>query len=323
MKDKLIKGQIFKNYKAICEWLNVKPTNGKGKEYHLKEFERYCKYYKEGHKYIIDEVYETPLIKIENRGGNNNKYNGLLDDLIVESLLSTKENYIRGSFTKIFCNHIPLLSENFKYFTNTNIDDLVTEHNTTTALFNLYYTKTRNKIDSSFVSALNRLKKLGIIHWEEIFIVKYGNTRKIIKNDDKLFKKIKDTQNKICEEMGKTYYQILGNSNDKKIFYEKILSDLHMTFYCKNYEIILLKHNITYPHTNINKLKNLYICNIHKGLVNKKYINNDNEIFNPYKAEKHLKAILFMDEYFWQGDKIIDMENNEFLYFSYNDILSV
>lgn len=71
-------GRVFKNYKIICEWLGVKPTKGKGRQYHIREFERYCKYHTEGQKYIIDEVYKKPLPKVDgrvnNKGGNNIKY---------------------------------------------------------------------------------------------------------------------------------------------------------------------------------------------------------------------------------------------------------
>ena len=66
--NKLETGQVFKNYKTICKWLEVIPNTGSSKMAHIKEFERYCKYHREGQKYIIDEVYEVPLEKIDNRG---------------------------------------------------------------------------------------------------------------------------------------------------------------------------------------------------------------------------------------------------------------
>ena len=73
--NKLELGQVFKNYKAVCEWLNVTPTTGTAKMAQIKEFERYCKYHKEGQKFIIDEVYKTPHEKIDNRGKDgNSKY---------------------------------------------------------------------------------------------------------------------------------------------------------------------------------------------------------------------------------------------------------
>ena len=65
-------GQILKSYKEVCEILDVKPTNGKGKKSHIKDFERYCTYHKQGNKFIIDEVFETPKPKIDGRSEGNN-----------------------------------------------------------------------------------------------------------------------------------------------------------------------------------------------------------------------------------------------------------
>ncbi len=87
-------GQIFKNYKEICKWLKVEPTTGKGKKYHLREFERYCNYHKEGQKFIIDEVYKNPSSKIDNRGGNNIKYS-------YDGLKISKRDYSKYGVYKI------------------------------------------------------------------------------------------------------------------------------------------------------------------------------------------------------------------------------
>ena len=67
MKEELKVGQVFKNYKAICEWLGVKPASGNTKISHMKEFDRYCKYHKEGNKFVIDEVYDEIQEKEDNR----------------------------------------------------------------------------------------------------------------------------------------------------------------------------------------------------------------------------------------------------------------
>ncbi len=74
----LQQGQVIKNYKELCIILDVEPTKGKGRQFHIREFERYCSYHKDGNKFIIDEVFTDPKPKIDNRknnnSGNNNKY---------------------------------------------------------------------------------------------------------------------------------------------------------------------------------------------------------------------------------------------------------
>ena len=68
--------QIFKNYKEICEYLG-EPVyqGGKQRQLQLKDWERYFSYKKEGYKFIITEVFETPKEKIDKRSnGNRSKY---------------------------------------------------------------------------------------------------------------------------------------------------------------------------------------------------------------------------------------------------------
>lgn len=100
MKEELKVGQVFKNYKSICEWLGVEPSTGKSKQLHLKDFERYCLYHKEGQKFIIDEVFEEPHEKIDKRKCLLRDNTGYLltkneDDLIgVYAIAKDNEIYI-------------------------------------------------------------------------------------------------------------------------------------------------------------------------------------------------------------------------------------
>ena len=57
----------YKNYKAICEAMGWKPVGGDTKVKHLKELESVCKYTKDGYKFIIEEIYETPLPIVDKR----------------------------------------------------------------------------------------------------------------------------------------------------------------------------------------------------------------------------------------------------------------
>lgn len=57
---KLKKGQVFKNWKEVCEWFDWKTTGGDTKKAYLKEFESLCEYHKEGNKFIIDKVFNKP-----------------------------------------------------------------------------------------------------------------------------------------------------------------------------------------------------------------------------------------------------------------------
>ena len=52
------KGQIFKNYKELCEYMGEKPAEGNTKKSQLRRWGSLFSWHKNGHKIIIDEVYE-------------------------------------------------------------------------------------------------------------------------------------------------------------------------------------------------------------------------------------------------------------------------
>ena len=67
--------QTFKNYKELCEYLDEPIKTGKSKQLQLKDWERYFSYEKEGQKFIITEIFDTPTEKIDKRtNGNRSKY---------------------------------------------------------------------------------------------------------------------------------------------------------------------------------------------------------------------------------------------------------
>lgn len=59
--------KTYKNYKELCNTLNLKVVSGKSKQLQLIELERYCEYHKEGQKIIIDKVYKKPKEKMKSK----------------------------------------------------------------------------------------------------------------------------------------------------------------------------------------------------------------------------------------------------------------
>ena len=65
--ENLHEGQVFKNYKELCKLLEIKCAGGNQKKVQLKELDRYCSYHKDGHKYIIDKIYNERKDKVDCR----------------------------------------------------------------------------------------------------------------------------------------------------------------------------------------------------------------------------------------------------------------
>lgn len=60
----LTEGMEIKNYKELCNILEIKVSDGNSKKKQLKDLERYCKFRKEGRKFIIEQIYEEEKAKI-------------------------------------------------------------------------------------------------------------------------------------------------------------------------------------------------------------------------------------------------------------------
>lgn len=174
-------GKVFKNYKVLCEWLGVTPTKGKGRGYHFKEFERYCTYHKEGQKIIVDEVFDNPVDKADNRINNGaNKY---IDDMIPllegyigksQQTIYTTSNNLLSAIGVVHTDYVNLYSNATKVATTiTNITNIKVTPRTLEDFSN----NINRTMHNALRSALNRLHKQGKIIYKDItFIINDGDT---------------------------------------------------------------------------------------------------------------------------------------------------
>lgn len=77
--NNLKEGMVIKNYKVLCELLEIEATTSNSKLAQFKELERYINYEKQGQKFIIKEIFDEPIKKEENKGntGNFKQYDNL------------------------------------------------------------------------------------------------------------------------------------------------------------------------------------------------------------------------------------------------------
>ena len=91
---------VIPNYRKLCKLLDLKTLGGNAKMAQLKELERYLKYHKEGNKFIIDEICDIILDKVDARKetkGNNRK--------VFPNFLISKENEDKIGIYKIVLNN--------------------------------------------------------------------------------------------------------------------------------------------------------------------------------------------------------------------------
>ena len=77
-------GEVFKNYKELCERLGEPVKEGNSKKAQLNEWKQRFSYQKQGHKFIITEVFEQTKQKQVRNKNHKNK-------VLVKNYLSQQE----------------------------------------------------------------------------------------------------------------------------------------------------------------------------------------------------------------------------------------
>lgn len=166
-------GMTLKNYKHLCEILEIPTKGGKGKQIQLKELERYCKYHKEGNKIIIDTIYSEVKAKVDNRannkGGNNVIYANDIEVLIMETLMQTTESQrnlgcVGYSKTYLYLR-LGLVNDNYKP-SSEKVLQLSDSLNVPYQAINECYNTTNGKLWNTVKSGLNSMKNRALINWE-------------------------------------------------------------------------------------------------------------------------------------------------------------
>lgn len=102
--DNLKVGMIIKNYKSLCELLEIEAKKSGSNSYkaQFKELERYCKCHKEGRSIIIDEIYNNVKEKVDKRGGNNQVFKEDFKKLMIYMLHRNRSERMLLSKGSIF-----------------------------------------------------------------------------------------------------------------------------------------------------------------------------------------------------------------------------
>lgn len=160
-------GQVLKSYKQLCEVLEESITAGNSKKSQIKEWERYFKYHKEGNKFIIDEIYNEPLHKSDNRSSGNNKtkYINEIERLIL-NLLSERQEYDGVVFLSKYplLKQLSMINENYS-FCKRRISKLSLFTKISKENIYEFYDSADNTLVGNLEKALNNLNDKCLIIW--------------------------------------------------------------------------------------------------------------------------------------------------------------
>ncbi|EIW6613677.1 hypothetical protein QTI99_06330 [Clostridium perfringens] len=327
-------GKVIKNYKELCGLLGIKVTSGKSKKLQLEDLERYCVYHKEGNKFVVDEIYENPLPKLDGRiNGNNNVYVEEIGDILVEYISNNKraDNKVLLSFSKII-NVLGLVNNTYTVANNKK-SELADILNIELSAIHYFYNTSRCEFKKIIKRALNNLQKRSVIKYEEKWqICEKVNTDGETKDIYRLATKdevsmILDAQKRSLDEMGLkdlTALFLAGSVKYRK-FNKKVNEKLPRSwnYYYGVYEIIFGSAAVDIEMKYIEE-KRISLNNKSKDKMNKVFSIDDEEESNEKKLTEVLidliKYDLKLDEKIIEKYKENKKEKNKLMTEKFNEI---
>ena len=312
----MLEMKIYKNWKELCEEVGWKTTGGTYKKAREKDLDTLCSYHKDGNKIVIDEIYEVPKEKIDERKNNgghstkstkeddkraNNKNTGhstskyeMVDTLIYNQLsygyrIFTKKQLIKNAGLYISKDTINNACDVNEY----SINDFLDVYNSTISKL----------IDTS----LNRLSKNGIIEYSKVIVI--DNSLNVVDLDSKVCKVIENIENEVAQEMNVKNVFLLSES-EKKAFYDKcnekaIEAGVCFDYYYRAYRITKINTLEKYSNTAKEELLNKLCKSIKKSKTFKSKIEDAQN-----KFDKQKESMTNDDDW---GDSIYDTFGEEII----------
>ena len=182
-------GQVFKNKRDLCKFLNQEYIPNKtASEAQLKEWRRYIEWVKDGQKFVITDIYDTPLDRTDGRVTNGTqKYQQYIEDILLAYMDSeiNKDNAktnIEGcdyqfAFTlnglALLCNMVN------KRYASKNIDTVLAEAGYTKFNIKDFYSRTELKFSLIINNALQNMEKRKIINYNKVLIIENDGKKRV------------------------------------------------------------------------------------------------------------------------------------------------
>lgn len=225
---KLKSGDVVKNYKELCMMLGEEIKSGSSKKAQFKEFERYFQYEKQGQKFLIQNVHETPLPKDDKRkDGNRRVYLTYIENILLPHL-SELENGTGYFIKKELWRTLGMVNQ---FYENLPLKDLL-EMDSRMTYWQLqkFYQICSYKLSSILFSSLNSLQSRNLISYEEQYVIVSDSKKRIHIANDKEKKDIAEAEKIILEKMGLSNKLFVASHFKLSEFYSYMSSYVNENF---------------------------------------------------------------------------------------------
>lgn len=170
--------QEFKNYNDLCSVLQLKPTTGKSKQLQMQEIERFMSLEKQGHKFIIKEIYPTPKPKTVKANKRNVKYKDLIEYLLVQQFYALthdgeNENVEIVCWLNTLTYNLSMRNENLAqaFVRNPSLKNWLEDNDIEPAMYESFYHATRHMLKSYIETALRSLERNYELGFKKEFLL--------------------------------------------------------------------------------------------------------------------------------------------------------
>lgn len=165
--SRLTVDMVVKNFKELCMLLDQPVGTGNQKMAQLENFKRYFSYEKQGWKFIIKEIYDTPLPS--NKIAHNSKYIRYVQDILLAYLSDQDNNRVNLKKSRIY-QVLGLVNDKYYIFHNNkkllkilsgiSADDIID-----------FYQRADDKLNRIFNTSLDSLQRRGYLNYYETYII--------------------------------------------------------------------------------------------------------------------------------------------------------
>lgn len=301
--NKLKHGFIINNYKVLCSILEWQEVAGSMRTAQLNILKRYVNYDREGHKFIISNIYNHPLPKIDgNIKRSDYRCIGVCMLLaVLEKRSENTENIIYMTKRDIMFS-LGLVNPNYQKFFNKELPDCFCDMENTALIYML---------DTNLQSYVDRILSTIVDNG----FVMFGRTY-FIKNEDSQDREataeelliIKNWYDQLENEKGIKKYQ-LNRRHGKREYYNQFKKEYCFRFYEK------IKF---YPQKYIKEMLIIAIqdFNLSREIVTKINLNSIVRIKLTSSLKKYVENYSFNDDSL--GIMFLDLMNNGKTTFSKN-----
>ena len=265
--ENLQENMVIKNYKELCSLLEIKVYRGDSKLAQLKELATHVRYEKQGHKFIIKEIYKEQKVKEDKRVGGYSE----MRTLILRLLDISNQNNNIVLPTNVLLRKLSMVNDNYAIARRSQkeLGELLDMKQEYIADF---YSSTHKNLKRALETNLNKLQRERLVFWSNTIMVcknKIGDIKKNelgefeVDEDGKLICDIKQefrvatqqekeiilsTEKQVLikygfSEIGDIYKHCKSDSFYKEV-YKRVKKSCNINFYFLGYDITFIKENI-------------------------------------------------------------------------------